>query len=201
MLIANKHIVPAHGAEGDGRHASRCRCWKRWCRRGRSPRKGARRSEPEAALRRPRDGARHRRQHTDRRAEASLVASRDRQRLRSEPERAEPARAFPRLPHHRQQHRRSQRRGVHRTGNRRRPFPLERGVPHPVALQADAGLRSARRRLDRPDLRQEARPGHADPVDAVVHRERRSVGRLLVRLLLRLHRFDQLVVAGDSRCR
>ena len=43
------------------------------------------------------------------------------------------ARAVPRLPDHRQQHRRAQRRGVHRAGDRRRPLPLERGVPHPVA--------------------------------------------------------------------
>ena len=65
-------------------------------------------------------------------------------------------------------------------------------------LQADAGIGPARRHLDRSDLRQEARPGHADSVDAAVHRERRPVGRLLLRLFVRLHRLDQLGVAGSA---
>ena len=47
-------------------------------------------------------------------------------------------------------------------------------------------------------LRAAVRPGHADPVDAAVHRERRSGGRLLLRLLLRLHRLDQLGVADAA---
>ena len=113
-------------------------------------------------------------------------------------ERLSAARAVPRLPDHRQQHRRAQRRGVHRAGNRRRPLPLERGVPDPVAPEADAGLRRPRRHLARPDLRAEVRPGHADSVDAAVHRERRPGGRLLLRLLVRLHRLDQLGVADAA---
>ena len=52
-----------------------------------------------------------------------------------------------------------------------------------------------------PDVRQALRPGHADPVDAAVHRERGPVRRLLLRLLLHLHRLDQLVGARRSRCR
>ena len=61
--------------------------------------------------------------------------------------------------------------------------------------QADAGVRPPRRHLDRPDLREEVRPGHADPVDAALHRERGSGRRLLLRLFVRVHRLDQLGVA------
>ena len=50
-------------------------------------------------------------------------------------------------------------------------------------------------------LRAEVRPGYGDPVLAAVHRERRSGRRLLLRLLLRLHRFDQLGLARPIRCR
>ena len=48
--------------------------------------------------------------------------------------------AVPRLPDHRQQHRRAHGRGVRAARDRRRPLPLERGVPHAVAPEADAGL-------------------------------------------------------------
>ena len=105
------------------------------------------------------------------------------------------ARAVPRLPDDRQQHRRAQRRGVHAAGNRRRSLPLERGVPDAVAPEADAGLGHLRRHLARPALRAAVRPGHADSVDAAVHRERRPGRRLHLQLLLRLHRHDQLGVA------
>ena len=43
-------------------------------------------------------------------------------------------------------------------GNRRRPLPLERGVPDPVASEADAGLGPLRRHLARSALRASA-PG------------------------------------------
>jgi hypothetical protein len=46
--------------------------------------------------------------------------------------------------------------------------------------------------LARPDLRAEVRAGHADSVDAAVHRERRPGRRLRLRLRLRLHRHHQL---------
>ncbi len=95
----------------------------------------------------------------------------------------------------RQQHRRAQRRSVRPAGNRRRSLPLERGVPHPVAPEADAGLRPVRRHLAGSALRQARRPDHAAAVDAVLHREPRSGGRLHLQLLLRLHRLDQLGVA------
>ena len=64
--------------------------------------------------------------------------------------------------------------------------------------EADDGLGRARRHLDRPALRAALRPGHADSVDAAVHRERRSGRRLRIRLLLRLHRLDQLGVADRA---
>ena len=51
---------------------------------------------------------------------------------------------------------------------------------------------------------QKIRPGHGDSVDAALHRERRPGRRLLLRLLVHLHRFDQLgrarsAAADDSR--
>ena len=51
-------------------------------------------------------------------------------------QRAAVARAVPRLPDDRQQHRRAQGRGVHAAGDRRRPLPLERGVPDAVASRS-----------------------------------------------------------------
>ena len=50
-------------------------------------------------------------------------------------------------------------------------------------------------------LRAEVRAGHADSVDAAVHRERRSGRRLRLRLRVRLHRHDQLGRRRPSRCR
>ena len=130
--------------------------------------------------------------------EEPVVAGGGRPRLRPVAEQPGAARAVPRPPDDRQQHRRAQRRGVHAAGNRRRSLPLERGVPDAVAPEADAGLGRARRHLARSALRAEVRPGHADSVDAAVHRERRSGRRLLLRLLLRLHRLDQLGVADRA---
>ena len=114
------------------------------------------------------------------------------------------ARALARLPHHRQQHRRPQRRGVPAAGNRRRSLPLGGRVPDAVASEADAGLRPPGRHVARSVVRAEVRPGNADAVDAAVRRERRSGRRLLLRLLVRLHRLDQLgdaerAAADDSR--
>ena len=70
-------------------------------------------------------------------------------RVRPEPGRAVAARAVSRLRDDRQQHRRAQRRSVLAAGNRRRPLPLERGVPDAGASQEDAGLRRARRHVAR----------------------------------------------------
>ena len=102
------------------------------------------------------------------------------------------------------EHRRAHGRGVHRAGNRRRPLPLERGVPDAVASETDAGLGHLGRHVVRPDVCAALRPGHADAVDAVLHREPRPGRRLHLQLLLRLHRLDQLGVAeraaaDDSR--
>ena len=82
--------------------------------------------------------------------------------------------------------------------NRRRSLPLERGVPDAGAPEADRRLRRPRRDVARSALRAEVRPGHADSVDAAVHRERRSGRRLRLRLCLRLHRHDQLGVADEA---
>ena len=94
-----------------------------------------------------------------------------------------------------------QRRGVCCARNRRRSLPHRRRLPDPEQAEADAGLGRLRRHVARPDLRADVRPGHADSLDAALHRERGSGGRVLVQLLLRLHRHDQLVVANRSRCR
>ena len=64
--------------------------------------------------------------------------------------------------------------------------------------EADRELGRARRHLARSDLRDALRTGHADSLDAAVHRERRSGGRLRLRLLVRLHRHDQLGVADRA---
>ena len=65
----------------------------------------------------------------------------DRPRLRAQPRRrARVARAVARVPDDRQQHRRAHGRSVRAAGDRRRSLPVERGVPHPVAPEADAGL-------------------------------------------------------------
>ena len=111
---------------------------------------------------------------------------------------AQPARELPQAPDDRQRHRRPQRRGVLAARDRRRPLPLERRVPDPGASAPDRELGRPRRRLARPDLRAEVRPGHADSVDAAVHRERRSGRRLRLRLLVRLHRHDQLERRRDA---
>ncbi len=77
-------------------------------------------------------------------------------------------------------------------------LPLERGVSHRRASETDRGLGRARRHVDRPDLRQAVRPGHAAPLDSARDRERRFVRRLRLQLRLRLFRSDQLVVADDA---
>ena len=77
-------------------------------------------------------------------------------------------------------------------GDWRRPLPIERGLPDPGAPAPDRRVRRLRRRLARSALRAAIRPGHAGPVDAAVHRERRSVRRLCLRLCVRVHRYDQL---------
>ena len=113
-------------------------------------------------------------------------------------------RPLPRLHDDDQQHRRPDGRGVRGAGNRRRPLPLERGVPDAVASEADAGRRHLGRHVARPDVREEVRAVDADAVDAVLHREPRPGRRLHLQLLVRLHGLDQLGVAeraaaDDSR--
>ena len=143
------------------------------------------------------NGARVGRQHGAGRQEESVRAREGRPRLRIH---ADPraARAVPRRRDDHQQHRRAQRGGVHAAGNRRRSLPIERRVPHAVASEADRGQRRARRHVARSAVREAVRPGHADSVDAALDRERRSGGRLHLRLFLHLHRHDQLGVADAA---
>ena len=150
----------------------------------------------QGAVRRHRDGARRRRQHAYGLKNNLWSPAADGPRVRSAPDVAG-ARSSrcANVHHHRQQHRRAEGGGVHDAGDRRRSFPRQRGLPHADASQADEGIGPARGDVVRPDLRAAIRSGHGDSVDAAVHRERRSVRRLRVRLLLRLHRRDQLGVA------
>ena len=125
---------PPHDAAGHGRDAWRCRFSRRWCRR-----------EPRwrRPLPRTQDAASPPSRWCTARPAAPSSASKKymwapaagRPRLRPVAEQPQPARAVPRLPDHRQQHRRAQRRGVQPPGDRRRPLPLERGVPHAVRIR------------------------------------------------------------------
>ncbi len=121
--------------------------------------------------------------------------------VRPRPDGAQVARAVPRAPDDRQQHGRPAGRAGDAEGDRRRPLPVERRVPHAVASEADRGLRRLRRDVARSDVRAALRPGDADSVDAAVHRERRPGRRLRVRLRLRLHGLDQLGVADRAAAR
>ena len=83
-------------------------------------------------------------------------------------------------------------------------LPIERRVSDAVVSQTHRRRGRGVRHLDGSAVCAAVRPGHADAVDAVVHRERRSVGRVWLRLLVRLYRRDQLVgaeqaAADDSR--
>ena len=117
--------------------------------------------------------------------------------LRSVAERAGAARAGARAHHHRQQHRLRQAEAFTTPeigGDHFRASAVFLTQAHPKQTMGSDVLR---RHLDRPALRAALRPGHADPVDAAVHRDRRSGRRLRIRLLLRLHRLDQLGVADE----
>ena len=52
-------------------------------------------------------------------------------------------RGLPRLPDGRQQHRRPDGRGLHGAGDRRRPLPLERGVPHAERIRSRRRARTS----------------------------------------------------------
>ena len=134
----------------------RCRSSTRWCRPGAAPRgrRGRRQARGWSASRRCTAlagcnnwGA----------SQAPVRARDDRPRLHARAgQPAQHARAVPRPHDDRQQHRRAQRRGVRAAGDRRRSLPLERGVPHAVASEADAGLRPLRRHVARSALRASA---------------------------------------------
>ena len=140
-----------------------------------------------------RDGARRRRQHADRPREESVVAGRGRAQLRSLAEQPVAARAVPRLPDDHQQHRRAKGAEAVTTpeigGDHFRSSAVFLTQTHPKQTEgSDVNVGD----LARPDVRAAVRAGHADPVDAAVHRERRPGGRLRLRLRVRLHRHDQL---------
>ena len=87
------------------------------------------------------------------REQVPLGAGDDRPRLPLMPDSALSRSSLAQVPDDRQQHRRAHGRSVRAAGDRRRPLPVERGVPHAVAPEADAGLRRLRRHVARPDVR------------------------------------------------
>ena len=195
-VIAGKHVPRRTMLRGIGRHDGAA--VPRRDGAGAHP-AGTPSRAPRASIARGwshRDGARRGRQPRVGRVPASVVAGGRRQRLRS-CRRARSAR--------------SSRSGSTSTivsdtdvrnaeaitpaRDRRRSLPLERGVPDAGPPQTDRELGRPRRHLARPDLRAALRAGHADPVDAAVHRERGPGRRLRLRLLVRLHRHDQLGLA------
>ena len=71
-------------------------------------------------------------------------------------------------------------------------YPIERRVSDAVVSETHRRRGRRMRHLDGSAVRAALRPGHAAAVDAAVHRERRSVRRVRLRLLVRLHRHHQL---------
>ena len=195
MFITKRNLSRRTVLQGDRRHR-RAAAARGDGAGGHGPCEDGRGRQGAAGLHR--DGARRRRQHRLRHEDEPVVAGGDRPRLRPRPERARAARVGARAHHHRQQHRPAPGRGLHHPGNRRRSLPRQRRVPDPGPSQADDGLGREGRHLHRPALRPALRPGHADSVDAAVHRAGRPGRRLRVRLLLRLHRLDQLGDADDA---
>ena len=110
----------------------------------------------------------------------------------------EPPRAVSRLPHHRQRHGPESRHRAFAGRRRRRPFPLQRRVPDRRASQDDRGLGLLCGHVDRSDLRAEVRPGHAAAFDPALHRDGGRLGRLRLRLCLRVRRHHQLGVADAA---
>ena len=152
--------------------------------------------------RRHRDGARRRRQHRVRRQdEPSVVAGGHRPRLRPVAERPRAARAGPR-----------HLTIVSNTDLRQAEAftPPEIGGDH-FRSSAVFLTQAHPKQTKGSDVRagisidqlyaQRVGAGHADPVDAAVHRDRRPGGRLRLRLPLRLHRHDQLGRRRRRRCR
>ncbi len=80
----------------------------------------------------------------------------------------------------------------------RRSFPLERRVPHRRASEDDRRLRLFCGHLHRPALRAEVRPGHAAALHPALHRDGGRLGRLRLRLCVRLRRYHQLGLADAA---
>ena len=108
------------------------------------------------------------------------------------------ARAVPRLRHGHIPHRPEAGGGVYRGRGRRRPLPLERGLPHGGAPEADRRVRRAGGHVHRSNLRAAVRAGHAAAVAPARDRKRRRRRDLRLQLRLRVFGADQLVVADDA---
>ncbi len=112
--------------------------------------------------------------------------------------------SFPRLPDYRQRHRSSPGRRVRRCRRGRRPFPVQFRISDRGASQADHGSRYFVRHFHRSDVRAAVRPGYAAAFHPALHRERRFIRPLRLRLCLRVFGHDQLgladaAVADDDR--
>ena len=112
------------------------------------------------------------------------------------------ARTVSRLPDDRQQHRRAGGGAVRRARDRRRPLPLERGVPHPVASATDGRFRHPRRHVVRPD-RTRRRFGQDTPIPSMqlCIENVDQAGGCAYGYCVRVHGLDQLGLAAPSRCR
>ena len=133
---AEAHFAP-HGPEGHGRHAGTA--VPRGDGAG-SHGAGQDGGRTEGSPDVHRDGARVGGLHALRPEAEPLGAGRRRTRVRPGERGTELADALPGVPDRRQQHRQPLGRGLVGTGNRRRPLPVERDLPHAVPSEADAGL-------------------------------------------------------------
>ena len=95
-------------------------------------------------------------------------------------------------------------RGLPRRGDRRRPRPIDGGVPDPVPPETDSGLGHPSGNVARSAARAALRPRHRACLARAVHRGDRPRRRLRLQLPLRVHHFagvgiPEPTASGDSR--
>jgi len=151
-FISGKHVSPPDGPARDRRHRGPAVSRRHGAARGPWSRNGECRLARSDEARLHRDGARAAGSTEWGASQHLWFARRGRAGFRPRARRPQPARAVPEVPDDRQRHRRAAGRSDHAAGNRWRPLPIERGVPHPVASEADEELGCARRDLAGSDL-------------------------------------------------
>ena len=171
---------------------SRCRCSMRWCR----PTAWGSQANRKTPPRRHRDGARRRRQHRDRHPEEHVVAGGRRLGFRSHAERAvsplEPYRDYLTIVSNTDVRNAEAFTAPEIGGDHFRSAAVFLTQAHPHQTQG-SDLRAG---ISLDQIYAQKVGGETPiPVDAAVHRKRRSGRRLLLRLFVRLHRLDQLGIA------